>query len=67
MNSEEAMRTPTPIGEEAIELLKGLLEETRTKADFRRVLCIWLRARLHTPSGEVVEAIGYTYESVGRI
>ena len=61
------MRTPTPIGKEVIESLKGLLEETRTKADFRRVLCIWLRARLHMPSVEVAEAVGYTYGAVRRI
>ena len=66
-NSEEGMRTPTPISMKDTESLKGLLEVTRTKADFRRVLCIWLRARLHMPSHEVAEAIGYTNGTVRRI
>lgn len=61
------MRTPTPISMEAIESLKGLLEVTRTKADFRRVLCMWLRARLQMPSREVAEAIGHSYGTVRRI
>lgn len=61
------MRTPVSIGMEAIKSLKELLEETRTKADFRRVLCIWLRARFHMPSDEVAEAIGYNYGTVRRI
>ena len=63
-NSEEVMRTPKPIGAEATENLKKLLEETGTKADFRRVLCIWLRARLQMPSREVAEAIGHSYGPV---
>lgn len=61
------MRTPTSIGMEAIKTLKELLEETRTKADYRRVLCIWLRARFHMPPDEVAEAIGYAYGTVRRI
>ena len=61
------MRTPTTISMEAIESLKGLLEVTRTKADFRRVLCNWLRARLQIPSREVAEANGHSYRAVRRI
>ena len=61
------MRTPKPISMEATESLKKLLEETKTKADFRRVLCIWLRARLNMPSHEVAEAVGYNSGTVRRI
>jgi transposase len=61
------MRTPTLISMESIELLKGLLETTKTKADYQRVLCIWLRARFHMPSHEVAEAIGYADGTVRRI
>ena len=61
------MRPPTPISKEATESLKRLLEVSRTKADFRRVLCFWLRARLHMSSREVAEAVGYTDGMVRRI
>ena len=61
------MRTPKSISTEATESLKGLLEETRTKADFRRVLCVWLRARLEMSSQEVAEAVGYASGTVRRI
>jgi len=65
--SEEAMRKPRPISNEAKESLKELLEETMTKADFRRVLCVWLRAGLGMSSQEVAEAIGYNSGTVRRI
>jgi transposase len=61
------MRTPKPISIKATESLKKLLEVTMTKADFRRVLCIWLRARLSMPSHEVAEAVGYNSGTVRRI
>lgn len=61
------MRKPRPISSEAMESLKELLEETRTKADFRRVLCVWLRARLGMSSHEAAEAVGYNSGTVRRI
>ena len=61
------MRKPRPISSEAKESLRELLEETKTKADFRRVLCVWLRAGLGMSSNEVAEAIGYNNGTVRRI
>ena len=61
------MRTPQNISSEATESLKKMLDETKTKADFRRVLCVWLRARLGMSSQEVAEAVGYAGGTVRRI
>ena len=61
------MRTPQIISKEATESLKKMLNETKSKADFRRVLCVWLRARLGMSSQEVAEAVGYAGGTVRRI
>jgi len=61
------MRTPQTISKEATESLKKMLNETKSKADFRRVLCVWLRARLGMSSQEVAEAVGYAGGTVRRI
>ena len=40
------MRTPRPIDEKAQGRVAQLLRQTKTKSDFQRVQCVWLRARL---------------------
>ena len=38
------MRTPKAISDQQQESLRNLLGQTKTKADFQRVQCLWLRA-----------------------
>jgi transposase len=64
---EEKMRTPRPISEEQKESLKKLMRSTKTKYDFQRVQCLWLRASLGLFSFEVAEAIGFSVGTVKNI
>ena len=61
------MRPQQPINEEQKESLKQLLKKTKTKADFRRVQCLWLRAFLGLSSIVVGEAVGISSGAVKRI
>ena len=58
------MRTPRPIAEDAQERLGHLLRQAKTKGDFQRVQCMWLRACLGLSSEQVAQAVGW---SPGRV
>ncbi len=64
---EETLRPQTPIGEEAKARLAVLLKETRTKSEFQRVLCVWLRAALHLDAAQIATAIGWRVGSVRQL
>jgi transposase len=61
------MRPQRPISEHAKESLKGLLKHTKTKADFQRVQCIWLRAVLGMPSEQVALCVGFSPATVKKL
>jgi transposase len=58
------MRPPQPLPDGAYEQLTRLLQEVRSKADYRRVLCVWLRAALGLPAAEVALVLGWRTSSV---
>jgi transposase len=64
---EKTMRPPRPITKEQKDSLKQLLKQTKAKADFRRVQCLWLRARFGLSSSEVSEAVSWSSGAVRRI
>lgn len=61
------MRPAQTISEEQKESLKKLLKSVKAKADYQRVLCIWLRATLGLFSYVVAKAIGWNTGTVRRI
>ncbi len=61
------MRPQRPISEEARGTLEKLLKKTKTKADFQRVQCLWLRAKLSLSSSQVAQAIGWSSGTVKRV
>ena len=61
------MRPQRPIGEEATDSLKELLKKTKTKADFQRVQCMWLRAAFSMPSDQVARAVGLSSATVKKL
>lgn len=61
------MRPQRPISEEARESLKELLKTTKTKADFQRVQCVWLRAALSLSSVQIGQAVGWSPGTVKRM
>jgi transposase len=61
------MRPQRPISEQAKASLEELLKRTKTKADFRRVQCIWLRAAFAMSSDEVARAVGFSPATVKKL
>ena len=61
------MRPQRPIGEQAKESLQALLKKTKTKADFQRVQCIWLRAVFGMSSDQVSLGIGLRPATVKKL
>lgn len=61
------MRPQQPISEEAKESLKELLKKSKTKADFQRVQCVWLRAELSLSSSQVAQAVSWSPGTVKRV
>jgi len=58
------MRKPTPLSRGAIKRVGALLGRTKTKADFRRVQCVWLRASLGLSNQEIAMAVGWSPNTV---
>ena len=61
------MRPQRPINEKAKESLSELLRRTKTKADYRRVQCIWLRAVFGMTSDQVGLAVGFSPSTVKKL
>jgi transposase len=61
------MRKPTPIALEAQQSLVELLRKARTKEEFQRIQCIWLRASLNLNSHQVAVAIAWHPNSVKKL
>jgi transposase len=58
------MRKRTSLPEGATERVGALLAETRTKADFQRVQCVWLRGRLGLSNEQIALAVGWSANTV---
>lgn len=61
------MRPHRPVKEGAKESLKELLKKTRSKADFQRVQCVWLRAAWGLSSQQVAQAVGWSPATVRKL
>ena len=61
------MRPQRPIGQKASQLLAQLLQQAKSKADFQRVQCLWLRASLRLHHQEVAQAVGWNASHVKRV
>src|SRR3954471_2462982 len=58
------MRPPQPLLAGAAAERTQLLDEVETKADYRRVLCVWLRAAHGLPAAEIARTLGWRISSV---
>jgi transposase len=58
------MRPPKPISEQDRLALKEMLKSTRSKVDYQRVQCLWLRAELGLNSTQIAAAVGFTKGTV---
>jgi transposase len=53
--------------EGAVERLAPMLQEARSKAEYQRIQCVWLRATLGLNSRQVAEALGWQASSVRHV
>jgi transposase len=58
------MRPLKPLPKGAARELTRLLQQAATKADYRRVLCVWLRAAVGLSAAEIALALGWRTSSV---
>jgi len=61
------MRPPRPFPEGSVERLEQALRGARSKAEFQRVQCVWLRAALGLNANQVAQALGWRPTSVRRL
>jgi transposase len=61
------MRPQTEISTQARERLGQWLQQARSKADFQRVQCLWLRAELGLHHQQVARAVGWSPSQVKRV
>ncbi|HQH51961.1 MAG TPA: winged helix-turn-helix domain-containing protein [Candidatus Hydrogenedentes bacterium] len=61
------MRPARPMPRRAEKELRGLLAAAKSRAQYQRVQCVWLRATLGLSSEEVARAIGWHPASVRRV
>ena len=61
------MRPQRPIDQKATRFLDKLLRQAKTKAEFQRVQCLWLRASLGLHHREVAQAVGWNPSHVKRV
>jgi len=61
------MRFPKPIPTEQQNILKGCLKRAKTKADFQRIQCVWLRAVLSLRAEQIAVVVGWSVSRVKRI
>lgn len=61
------MRTPRPLPEGAAERLAVLLEEAKSKAEYQRIQCVWLRAALGLGAAQIATALGWQVGSVRQV
>ncbi|HEY6292301.1 MAG TPA: hypothetical protein VI455_12190 [Terriglobia bacterium] len=61
------MGAPKPLPEGSLPKLQAALKRARTKSEFQRVLCLWLREGLGLNSRAVAKAVGWTQHTVLRV
>jgi len=58
------MRPTFPLSPSAGKVLTSLLDQAASKAEYQRVLCVWLRTALAMPAAEIATALGWHTGSV---
>ena len=56
-----------PLPEGAVERLAPLRKQARSKAEYQRVPCVWLRATLGLSSRQMAEALGWQASCVRHV
>jgi hypothetical protein len=61
------MRKPPPLPEGSKEKLRAALKRARTKGQYQKVLCLWMRAALDMTSDRIAVALGMSGTGVRKI
>jgi transposase len=61
------MRAPQPLPEGAAERLAALLKDAKSKAEYQRIQCVWLRAALGLRAAQIATALGWQVGSVRQV
>src|SRR3982751_5440598 len=61
------MRTPQPLPDGAAERLAAMLKKAKSKADYQRIQCVWLRAALGLRAAQIAAALGWQVGSVRQL
>jgi transposase len=61
------MRRPRPLPEGSAERLAALLKEAKSKAEYQRIQCVWLRAALGLCAAQIATALGWQVGSVRQV
>jgi transposase len=61
------MRTPRPLPDGAAERLAAMLKEAKSRADYQRIQCVWLRAALGLGAAQIAVALGWQVGSVRQV
>jgi transposase len=61
------MRRGRPLPEGAIEALEAAMRKARTKGEYQRVRCLWLRAKLGMNANQVAVALCWTPPAVRKV
>ena len=61
------MRTPQPLLEGTAERLAVLLQQARSKAEYQRIQCVWMRAALALSAAQIATALGWQAGSVRHV
>jgi transposase len=61
------MRTPQPLPDGTAERLAAMLKEAKSKADYQRIQCVWLRPALGLRAAQIAMALGWQVGSVRQV
>jgi hypothetical protein len=61
------MRPPLPLPEGSEELLRTRIKQAKTKSEYQRVLCLFLRVKTDLNPEEIAEILGWNTGTVRRI
>lgn len=61
------MRTPRGFSQESVKDLPGLLKRAKSKSEFQRIQCVWMRVKKNLPAPDIADLIGWNVSSVRRV
>lgn len=61
------MRTPRPFFQEDAQHVLELLKKAKTKSEFQRIQCVWMRLKKNLSAPDIADLMGWNVSSVRRV